>query len=97
MAVVSAQFALSAAVAVLAFLYVGQMTPRESDEMVELGRTEVVLIAQCPPVFDYISDLSKYPEVCNKLLKRCEACFNEIGGNGGRPVEVNRYTYLFRT
>lgn len=49
--------------AVLAALFMLELSPRQEDGVVELGQTQVVLISKCGRVFSHISDVSTYPTV----------------------------------
>ena len=53
----------AAVVGALSALYMIEMTPQSEDELIELGSTQVLLIAQCSTVFKYVSHLSNYAQV----------------------------------
>lgn len=54
-------------IALLGALYMLEMAPRYEDGIVELGKTQVVMVTKCSIVFSYVSNLSNYAMV-NILL-----------------------------
>lgn len=60
----------AAIIALLAALYMIELTPNPEDGTIELGNTQVIMITNCSTVFAFVGDLSKYSGV-SLIIEPC--------------------------